>query len=45
VDHEAAHLGRCAAGDAYAVSMITDDLDLGERAAIALAETMHPICS
>ena len=23
------------------VSMITDDLDLGERAAIALAETMH----
>jgi len=24
-----------------AVSMITDDLDLGERAAIALAETMH----
>ena len=27
-----------------AVSMITDDLDFGERAAIALAETMHPIC-
>ena len=24
-----------------AVSMVTDDLDLGERAAIALAETMH----
>src|SRR2546422_5130668 len=24
-----------------AVAMITDDLDLGERAAIALAETMH----
>jgi predicted nucleic acid-binding protein len=24
-----------------AVSLITDDLDLGERAAIALAETMH----
>ena len=24
-----------------AVSTITDDLDLGERAAIALAETMH----
>ena len=24
-----------------ALSMITDDLDLGERAAIALAETMH----
>jgi predicted nucleic acid-binding protein len=24
-----------------AVSMITDDLDLGERAAIALAERMH----
>jgi predicted nucleic acid-binding protein len=24
-----------------AISMITDDLDLGERAAIALAETMH----
>jgi predicted nucleic acid-binding protein len=24
-----------------AMSMITDDLDLGERAAIALAETMH----
>jgi predicted nucleic acid-binding protein len=24
-----------------AVSMITDDLDLGERAAIALAETVH----
>lgn len=25
----------------HAVSMITDDLDLGERSAIALAETMH----
>ena len=24
-----------------AVALITDDLDLGERAAIALAETMH----
>ena len=25
----------------FAVSTITDDLDLGERAAIALAETVH----
>lgn len=27
------------------VSMISDDLDLGERAATALAETMHAVCS
>lgn len=34
-------MGRCASGDVGAISAVTDDLDLGERAAIALAETMR----